>query len=221
MKKYPASELVEDFDFYPRPYVDAQNVYYLSQAIESGSILPPIVIEKQTKRIVDGFHRRRAHVKVYGPNVEVEVIEKVYENDAALLLDAAELNASHGRRLQTADYARLISRAKAFGIDDVTVAKCLHITVDKLTQIKVHRLAKITPRQPVPIKRTIQHLAGTTITDEQVEANEKLSWMNQSFTVNQLIILLKTPDFLDREDRKLMHKLEELYYLLGEVLAKV
>src|SRR5688572_13414948 len=60
METIKASELVEDFDLYPRGDVDGTHVLSLVQALEAGVELPPIIACKKTKRIVDGFHRRRA-----------------------------------------------------------------------------------------------------------------------------------------------------------------
>lgn len=57
------------------------------------------MIEKKSKRIVDGFHRHRVYSRLYGVDHEVEVVEKTYKNDAALFLDAARYNSAHGLKM--------------------------------------------------------------------------------------------------------------------------
>jgi hypothetical protein len=222
MKKLKASELVEDFDLYPRGDVSDQHVHTLAIALEAGTELPPIIIETKTHRIVDGFHRRRAHMKVHGSNVLVDVIEKSYRTPGELFLEAAQLNSAHGMHLQHWDYARVRIKAQGLGVDDISVAKALHITVERLEKITATRIGKISPRVKIPLKRPMRHLAGKTLSEEQVEAQKKLSGQDQVFMIRQVIALLENNGAaLDREDHRVMAALEKLQELLEARLEKV
>ncbi len=217
MEMIKASELVEDFDLYPRGDVDGTHVLSLVQAIESGVELPPIIACKKTKRIVDGFHRRRAWLRFGGDGVEVPVILKSYTSDAKLYLEAMTSNASHGRRLTAVDYSRATTKARALGLDDATIAKCLHLTVDRVTELVIDRTAKC-GRVAVALKRTIRHMAGHSLTKEQSAANDKLSGMNQAFYVNQIITLIES-GLLDKENENLIERLKILHGLLDGLLV--
>ena len=212
-----ASELVEDFDLYPRGDVDGQHVLSLVQAIESGVTLPPVIACKKTKRIVDGFHRRRAFLRYYGDDATIPVVLKTYKSDAELYAEAMMANSAHGRRLTSVDYSRAMTKGRALGLDDATIAKCLHLTIDKVTELVIDRSAKV-GRVTVPIKRTIQHMAGKTLTREQAAANDKLSGMNQQFYANQLITLIES-GLLDKSDDRLIERLRVLQGLLEGVLV--
>lgn len=212
-----ASELVEDFDLYPRGDVDGSHVLSLVQAIESGVSLPPVVACKKTKRIADGFHRRRALMRFHGDDVTIPVVLKAYKNDAELYAEAMMANSAHGRRLTSVDFSRAMTKGRALGMDDATIAKCLHLTIDKVTELVIDRSAKC-GRITVPIKRTISHMAGKVLTKEQSAANDKLSGMNQAFYANQLITLIES-DLLDKADERLIERLRVLHGLLDAILA--
>lgn len=213
MRRLKVCELVEDFDFYPRLQVDSQHVLYLSQALLAGCELPRILIDKKTKRIVDGFHRRRAYEKAYGADHQVEVDEKSYRTESELFLDAARLNAVHGKRMATADYVRVIQRAEDLKIEPSSVASALRLTVEKVGELKADRTAHDSHLTAVPLKRTINHMAGKVLNDGQLKANKGLSGMNQIFYANQLISLLEN-ELIDRENAALLVRLKRLHELL-------
>src|SRR5271155_2464210 len=65
MKTIALSELVLDFDIYPRVDVDTTNVSRIQDAITAKVAMPPLVIDKTSKRIIDGFHRYKAYRHIY------------------------------------------------------------------------------------------------------------------------------------------------------------
>lgn len=214
-----ASELVEDFDLYPRGDVDSSHVASIAEALAAGEAMPPVIACKATKRIVDGFHRRRAAIKFGGPDATIEVVFKTYASDGELFLDAMEHNSGHGRRLTSVDAVRSATKAKAFGLDDLVIAKALKMTVERVGALVVDRTAKCGPAI-VSLKQTIRHMAGRKLTKPQQEANRKLSGMNQVFYVNQIITLIEN-DLLDTENETLMERLQVLQGLMEGLAAAV
>jgi hypothetical protein len=212
-----ADELVEDFDLYPRGDVDSSHVASLVEALEAGATLPPIIACKKTKRIVDGFHRRRALIRYSGEGVVIPVVFKTYKSDGELYAEAMSANSSHGRRLTAVDFSRAMTKGRALGLDDATIAKCLHLTVDKVTELVIDRTARH-GRISVPLKRTISHMAGKQLTKPQVDANDRLSGMTQVFYVNQIITLIESK-LLNKEDAKLLSRLRVLHGLLDDILV--
>lgn len=219
MRKVKAADLILDFDLYPRNSIDSHNVNSLIDALASEGELPPVVIDKRSRRVVDGFHRVKAHIAFFGEDkAEIMVAEKQYRNEREMFLDAMRYNASHGAKLDSCDRTHCLLVAERLKIPTEDVAGALHIAVDKLAALRVDRTAR-SGALTIPLKRTIQWKAGTALTKEQVSANTRLSGMNQQFYVNQLITLLET-DLLDTSDEILMTRLQTLSNLLKKTLVK-
>jgi hypothetical protein len=227
------ADLVEDFDFYPRKDVDSLHVSNLFQALEAGEHLPPVIADRKSKRIVDGFHRCRAWSRFHGPSSSIPVELRSYKNDGELFIDAIRLNSNHGRRLTSIDVVRAATRAKAFGVDDVQISKALRMTVEKVGALVVDRTATTYARPKpkedneangsaaddafyVPLKRTIRHMAGERLTKEQEQVNDKLSGMAPLFYINQVIMLLQSK-LMPTDDENINSALVELGKLIGEL----
>ncbi len=217
MRNMKAVELILDFDLYPRNNLDAFNIRAIVDALELGIKLPPVVIDRKSKRVVDGFHRVRAFLKFGGDEVEISVIEKVYKNDAAMFLDAMKYNASHGAKLDQADRVHCIIVAERLKISPEAMAGALHIAIDKLGNLAVDRIATCGSLR-IPLTRTNRHMAGRRLSKKQRAANERSSGMNQQFYVNQIIDLIEA-DLLNRDDSKLMERLLVLRKLLDKALV--
>ena len=213
MKKYALSELVFDYEIYPRGSVDSHHVGEIAEAIRAGAAMPPLVIDKKSKRIVDGFHRGKAYIREFDENHEVECIEKDYKNDKDLFLDSMRYNAAHGRALTQHDKVHCLLLAEKLKISTEMVAQALHITTDRIGQLRVSRIGRIGTK-PVALKQTIRHMGGRELTAGQVAANDKLGGMNTLFYVNQLITLIEN-DLIDPENEDLANGLEKLHGLLG------
>ncbi len=219
-KKVLLASLTFDYTVFPRGQVDSQNVAYIREAIRAGTKLPPLVVCKKTRRVVDGFHRGKAYRLECGEGVKVEIIEKTYKGDKDFFIDACALNGAHGRALSTFDRSHIVVTAKTLGIDLSSIATALNMTTDKLSSLSVDRSAQVNGDsvRTIPIKRTIRHMRGKVLTRPQVEANRKLSGMNQVFYVNQLITLVESR-LLNKEDDLLIERLRVLHGLLDDVLV--
>ena len=218
MKTYKLAELILDFDLYPRGKVDSQHVANMVASLEAGAEMPPLVIDKKTKRVADGFHRWRAYERVYDLDYEVTCIEKTYKDDGELFLDAMRYNSAHGRALTPHDMTHCLIKAKSFKLSDHLVGEALHLTTGRIKGLRSTRIGNVSGR-PIALKHTIQHLAGHRLTKKQEAANKKLSGMNQLFYVNQLIELIEN-DLIDGNNDKLSAGLQKLRGLLDAVSAK-
>lgn len=210
--KLRATDLVEDFSIYPRNTIFDGHVADLTEVLRSGNTLPPPLIDSDSKRVIDGIHRRRAQLRAFGNEVEIEVLAKDYENEREMFMDAISLNATHGRRLTTADIARCASMAKRLHITREKLANALQITRPKLKDITATRLA-FGKSGPVVLRRPMAHLAGEHITGKQEGVVEHVGGMMPIYHVNRLIALLDSDSIL------LTDKLIERMLLLQESLA--
>lgn len=164
----PLTTLVEDFSLYPRNRVDDTHVSDLVRALRSGAELPPIIADVATKRIVDGFHRRRAYLRVLGPDATAKVELRRYRNEAALFLEAVELNAHHGRKLDRHDQSRIVLRLRELQVDDRTIALTLHVPEQQIQTLSVRVVYEAATGAPRPIKRGLEHVKGQSVTADQM-----------------------------------------------------
>lgn len=223
MQKLKATDLVVDFTLYPRGDVDSQHVGYMVRSLEAGHSLPPILVDEKSKRIVDGVHRWKAHQRFAGEDVEIECVLRAYPSDADLFLDAARLNAAHGSSLTTFDRVKCLLRADELGIKDESIADALKITVEMAGELRRERAGRLRsgPKvSAVPLKRTISHMAGRTLSRRQLEINDRLGGMNALFYANQLVMLLEG-NLIDLSNEKLLAELEKLQGLTAELLGSV
>lgn len=217
MRTIKAALVVLDYNLYPRNNVDQHNVRAIMDALEAGEEMPPIIIDRHTKKAVDGFHRTLAKLK-RDPDSEIEVIEKTYKNESEMFLDAMRYNSTHGARLDPCDRVRCTIIAEKLSIPLAAVAGALHVPAEKLGALKSDRTATTAGGLSIPLKRTIQHMAGQKLTKAQNAANDKLSGMNQVFYVNQVILLIES-NLLNKEDEKLLDALRHLSELLEGLLT--
>lgn len=210
------SELVFDYDVYPRSELDTQHVGYIAEAYRAGQHLPPVVICGKSRRIVDGFHRCKALLRIHGKEAAVDCIEKHYKSEADLFEDAIRYNAPHGRRLSTHDrvHCMLIAERLSLTVDRVAAVLCMSLEAAK--ELTVDRTAVGSNSLHVPLKRTVRHMAGQTLTEKQEQANDRLSGMQQVFYVNQVITLIES-DMLDTTNEQLMERLAALAKLIRQM----
>lgn len=216
MKKMKAAEVVLDFDLYPRNNIDSGNVTGILLAMDAGVELPPIITDRKSKRCIDGFHRVKAALR-RDKNADIVAIEKDYANEREMFLDAMRFNAAHGARLDPCDKAHCLIVAERLKISIDKVAGALHVTQERLEDLRISRTARHKGLS-IALKRTTKKFAGKQLTARQVEANGKLSGMNQAFYARQLIELIES-DMLDLEDDNLLIVLQKLHGLLDGVLA--
>ena len=221
-----ASELIEDFDLYPRMSVNSAHISELVEVIESKAQLPNIIIDKESRRIIDGFHRRRAFVRLFGEDANIMVEERSYKNKGEMFLDAISLNSGHGEKLTAYDRAHTISKAAELSIDPDLVATALNITTEKYSEITTEKIAHFTMKgvqHDIPLKRSLSHLAGKNMTIERArkldEIMPKVGGNSLSFYANQLIMQIEN-GFANLEDNYLMEILGKLHTVLEDVLTE-
>lgn len=213
------SKLVLDYDLYPREQIQSFHVRQMVEALEAGTVLPPITVDRKSKRVVDGFHRVRAYQKLYGKDAEISAILRIYESEAQMFAEAIALNTSHGRSLTPYDRARCIARAEELKMEPAVAAKALNMTVEALGRLKTERLGYFQTK-PIVLKRTTVHLAGEEITEEQFAYNRQAGGMPPTFYINQVIAMLEA-DAVDWEDEKVVRVLNRLRELLDKALKTI
>lgn len=222
VQKVRVADLVEDLDVYPRTQVNSVNVTNLVSAIEAGCKLPPLIADNKTLRIVDGFHRRRAYLKVLGGDASVAVDLRSYASDAALFSAAITANIQHGLPLQEIEKRRVVLRLQGFGVDNDSIAGVLRTSPDRIEKICL-RVATVVDDNGgsirlEPLKRPVFHLQGAQMTEVQARAHRSAPGTSYLLTIRQLRDAVRF-DLLDRSDGRVIAELraliEDLQVYLG------
>ena len=213
-----ASSLVLNYEIYPRHEVDETNIRDIVQAMQAGAVLPPIVADRKTRIVVDGFHRVRAAQRLHGAaQAMVDAEFAAYPDEAAMFEDAIRRNAGHGRKLTPYDKARCIVRAEELRLDPERVYRAMAVTRERYDVLQARKIAVFDGRR-MAIKHTLASLAGEDLSSEQAEGNRRATGMAPLVYVNQVINVLEH-DLWDRDDARISERLRYLGGLLSEKLA--
>jgi len=215
--RIPLASVVLDYDLYPHFSVDKQHVSYMVEAMMADVEFPPIIIDKKSKRVVDGFKRVLGFVRHLGDEGSIKAIEKTYKNDAALFLDSMRFNADHGVKLDRHDRVHCIHLGRKLKISMDDIAQALHMKIDQLESLKVRRTAftKDNGEMEIALKRTYQPWAGKRLTRRQAMTNERSGGMDPVFYVNQMIDMIESEMF-DLENSVLVERTK----LLGKLIRQ-
>jgi predicted transcriptional regulator len=100
-----------DPSVYPRSKWNEATVERYADAMKAGDTFPPMVIEKETNRLLDGKHRMLAYKKAGITDVPVD--EHQVPEDVPVKLYAASLSARHGDRMSNADLKDVVRESWA------------------------------------------------------------------------------------------------------------
>jgi hypothetical protein len=220
--KVKAASLVLDFNLYPRHHVDEQCIADYVNVLKAGGSFPPVLVDKKTRRVVDGFKRTRAHLHFGGGDVEIEATFKTYASEDELLYDAIELNSTHGERLAHYDIQRCIILGRELRMSDATIAKALHLPLARFEKFAgyIHTGAD---GQLMASKQSSRNLptgeGAKPLTQKQTEAVPKQGGNPQLHYVNQVILFIEART-LDKKNERLMERLEYLAGLLELFVQK-
>jgi hypothetical protein len=186
--KLALSKIVLDETLRARSRLDPVNVHRLITAYQAGARFPKLVVERMTNRLVDGWHRYEAYRTL---NIaEVEVVLRVYASEAEFFADAVRLNIGHGTQLAAYDVKNAIARLDGLGISRAQIAEIVRIPAVKIDEI-VRGFAHDAAGEPVPLKRGLAHLRGTTLNDRQIGALRHHGGHEASYWARQLVSLLE------------------------------
>jgi len=211
------ASLVFDFNLYPRHEVDEYCVTDYAKAMAAGEVFPPIIADKKSSRIVDGWKRAKAALKWQGESANIEVEFRSYRTEADLLVEAISLNTVHGERIGRYDLQRCVILGDQFGLDSEKLATAMRITPEHLDAIRA-KLRTTRAGDVVANKQVGQHLPNV-ITIKNREGLKNAGGGNQVFFVNQVINLIEH-DLLDTSNERLMERLAVLCDLLRPLVKK-
>jgi hypothetical protein len=185
----PVDDVVIDGSLYPRAK-GTYNEFHLKRlmdAFDSGIIFPPILLERNTNRLVDGLHRLELHKRK-----EIERITctfRVYPNDEELLAEAARINNDHGLQLTLYDNKDLIRRLGARGYARDAIATAVRMVPEKVDEI-IKGFAMSMAGEPVALKGGLGHKRAQILTPAQEQAVRNYGGNTATIYVKHLLTLL-------------------------------
>jgi len=222
--KVPLSILIEDFRVYPRRTVNTGHVEELVRVLRGGHSLPPPLIERNTRRIVDGIHRTRAHRRVSGPDALIEVEERRFASDRELVETAVGRNASQGLRLSQVDRTHSVLLLQGLGADIAAIAHTLHVTEARGEQLRT-RVAIVEDdghREVVAAKPIVwpsDPARPRVISMEQAEVHTGSGGLRPAQAVRQLLRELRV-GLIDPHDPVIAGLLWQLHDLTEEIVPE-
>jgi hypothetical protein len=210
-----AAEIVLDYNLYPRHKIDGTHVLHIRSALRAGEELPPVVVDKSSRRATDGFHRITAALKEFGDDATIKALVKDYGSEGEMFEDAISMNSGHGSNLTPFDRVRCITLAEEFKIDLDSLAVALRMPAEEIQKLQITRTAKSrTSPGLTPIKQGLGHLAGRKLTKKQEEGNESYGGLKPLFYVNQVILCIEK-DLIDTSNTNLLAGMATLRDLLN------
>ena len=217
--KVKAIDLVFDWNLWPRQSaqrLDSTNLARMREALRSGFPLPPIIANAKDYRIVDGFHRTRAYLDVFGDEVEMEALLKDYESDSQMFLEAGATNHHHGLPMSPKDRAHFISKCRHYKLPWPAIAQALNMDAEAIKDFVKKRTAKTESGETIPLSRGAEALAGKILTPTQEHYARTANGCIPEMYIAMLINALRADGVVYTD--KTLSKLRELSGLITEIL---
>ena len=201
-----AAEIVLDYNLYPRHKIDSTHVLHIRSAMRAGEELPPVLVDKASKRAIDGFHRITAALREFGEDATIRAELREYDSEAEMLLDAIRTNSGHGHNLSTYDRVRCMVLADEFKVSLEDVATALRCQASEAKNLKLQRTVSVGNGQITPIKHGLRHLAKRSkLSAKQAEGNQAYGGLSPTYYVNEVVRILsydladwRNPGFVGR-----------------------
>ena len=211
--KLKLTDIVIDESIYPRTQVNLYAVQRMVHAYESGAKFPPLVVEASTRRLVDGRHRYEMFKRKGA--TKVDVAEKAYPSEADLYADAVRLNIGHGQTLDQYSVRAAVAKLIEYGYERAAISEVVRVPVDHLETI-VKGFAAAPTGQPVALKGGLRHMAGQSLSQEQITVNRSYAGGKATFYARQVADLLAS-DLWPRESEGFAAQMDRLVELWAAV----
>ena len=214
IKKMDANLLVEDFNLYPRSKVDSSVVLEIIESISAGRTIPPVIVDKKSLRIVDGFHRRRAILKLYKDNPLIECELKEYDTENDLYLDAVRYNRGRGKDITGSELTGAILKGLELKIEPAALANCIGVTVERINNIVSMKATNIEHKNIlIALKGSVRHMRGIAVSNKQAKVIESASGTPQWLLISQVSDLIEN-NLIDYNNKKVVYELKRLKQLI-------
>lgn len=217
-----AIELKFDYNIYPRckdERLDTTNIRRIKDAIEAEDDIPPIVVDAKDYRIIDGFHRVRAYMQLFGDEAKIKAELRNYHNDAERLMDSVRLNAKHGLPFSPTDKVHAALTLHRMKQSIAAIAEALGMMKSSLQRLIDENTAFEPSGKRIPIKFSLRKkFRGETLTEEQVKMNDAACGAPAHTIFGMFLAILKNNAFDMTKSN--LSKLIEIRDLLDKIIPE-
>lgn len=208
IRKVSIDDLKRDFAFYPREGVDYATVSRFMDAMRAGAKFPPLKIDANTGRIIDGFHRYGAYQQL-GVSM-IEVIGAEPKNDAEFFFLAVSANKAHGLGYSYADQQKIVKLAARLGLQREKIALAVALPIQKVEEMTRNIPSFSATEDKQPIKFNSGHAKSSPSTIRPIQPkNDAITSSGFLFYCNQVIRFMRS-DLCDVNDQQIHSKIREL-----------
>ena len=211
-----------DQELYPRHNTDWVVIYKYSESMKvKGANFPPIVVAQTGKVrksyvLVDGMHRLEAMKRNKEEYASCHILTGLSKNE--IFIEAVKRNSTHGSDLSGRDKARIITKLKAMKLDLGEISKLVMMPKEKLTIFENKRTSFTPLGKPVALKRPLESLAQTEVSEDFEERQSSIRSVNQAEIFNSTIAFLESGAL--KLDKNTVSKLKHLRSLINKALKK-
>lgn len=181
------ANVVVDDSIYPRTQPNEYHISRLREAIETNSKFPPIVLERNTYRLIDGRHRLEASQRMGLLTIEAEF--RTYTSDAEVFADSVRLNVAHGQPMDSYSLRNSIIRLQQLGFTQDSISQITKMSMTSIDKA-VRGFAFSEGGEPVALKGGLSFKKGDTLSPTQISVNKRYVGGKASFYAGQLYDLI-------------------------------
>ena len=238
-------DIIVDPTYQVRKRTSGHKVREYAAAMRNGDEFPPITIELDTLKVVDGFTRFDAYKREYEPDHKITVKVESFANEGERIAYAAKRNMQNGYVLDQWEQGDVIIKLQKHGYKSGDIAPVVNWTLDRVdaylgaivvTGKRQKTVKRDTPDQEnvtntvgfngqkgleqVALKGGLGHLRGKEITRNVAEnIRDHYTGNSARFIARQLLYRINDST-VNVDDPFTMKELQELYAALGEFLSK-
>jgi len=223
-------ELVQDWKLWPRHEagkLDSTNVSKLREILRSGRAFSTrIIVDAVSLRIIDGFHRSRALLDVYGKEAETEVVLREYADDIEMRIEAAHCANTGSLQLTPKDMVHFALGMRRDHVPWPRIAEALDMDVERCRTLVEGRSIRTRDGQRIATSNAatvlVQHLneTGAPADAEQEHFVRTANGSPPMMHARMLLSALRAYGSIEY-DEKTVAVLKELAQAIAEIVAKV
>lgn len=220
------AQVVFDYNVYPRHKVSMYHVNSLIESLKGGAEFPPIILDKKSKRIIDGFHRATAYKQINGPDFLVKAQLLPCKDEADVIVKSIEYNNHHGLRLAAWDQSRCLWLMEKYNIDKLIIQKAIGVTQERLDELRKRNVEVRNETGDVvretQLKRGQNTLANkpdgryVTISEAEIIESGRTTGLSSDLRLTTLIKDFSMEMFV--VTKKNIARVKELYELIGTAI---
>ena len=223
-QKMKVLELILDWKLWPRHEagkLDSTNVAKLKDILKSGrSFNTPIIVDAASLRVIDGFHRSRALLDVFGDEAETDVLLRDYDNEVAMRMEAAKCANTGALQLTPKDRVHFALGMRRDHVPWPLISEALDMDVERIRKLVDGR--SVTTREgkiavSAAVAPLAEYLDGKKADADQEHYARTANGSPPLMHARMLLSALRAAGAIDLNG-KALDILRELHTVIGEIL---